>query len=164
MANGIFFDLTALHHLRVPKIVTDTGKITLQTYAGTTFNMLQFGGTTASYPALKRAGNTIQVRNADDSGYADLTVRNLTVNLTPSATAGLVQLAFRKNGAFDSTTRIIAGLEAGTAGFVLSGSAQFDHDADDYFEAWIFCQYNSLHFTAAAYCNFFDGEVLSLGD
>lgn len=38
--------------------------------AGTSFGRLQFGGTTSSYPALKRSGATMETRLADDSGFA----------------------------------------------------------------------------------------------
>lgn len=41
---------------------------------GTTFNRLQFGGTSSSYPSLKRNLTAIDVRLADDSGYAPLAV------------------------------------------------------------------------------------------
>ncbi len=35
------------------------------------FNRLQFGGTTSSFPAIKRSTTTLQARLADDSAYAD---------------------------------------------------------------------------------------------
>ena len=38
--------------------------------AGTDFNRLQFGGTTASFPAIKRSGTEIHARFADDSAFA----------------------------------------------------------------------------------------------
>jgi hypothetical protein len=34
------------------------------------FNRIQFGGTTTSFPALKRSGTVLQARLADDSGFA----------------------------------------------------------------------------------------------
>jgi hypothetical protein len=40
--------------------------------AGSDFSRLQFGGTTNSFPSLKRAGAQLQVRLADDSAYAVL--------------------------------------------------------------------------------------------
>lgn len=48
------------------------GKLLLQNAASTDFSMLQFGGTSASFPAFKRSGTTIQARLADDTGYATL--------------------------------------------------------------------------------------------
>lgn len=40
--------------------------------AGTGFGRLQFGGTTSSFPSIKRNGAIIDLRLADDSAYADL--------------------------------------------------------------------------------------------
>lgn len=48
------------------------GALLLQNNAGTDFGRLQFGGTTSSFPALKRSTTDIQVRLADDSGYAGM--------------------------------------------------------------------------------------------
>lgn len=48
------------------------GVIRLTNNAQTDFTRLQFGGTTSSFPALKRSSTDIQVRLADDSGYAGL--------------------------------------------------------------------------------------------
>jgi hypothetical protein len=56
------------------------GVFTLTNNAGTDFGRLQFGGTTSSFPALKRNGTALDVRLADDSGYADLNVRNISSN------------------------------------------------------------------------------------
>jgi hypothetical protein len=43
------------------------------------FNRLQFGGTTSSFPALKRTGTAINVRLADDSADAGLTAATLAL-------------------------------------------------------------------------------------
>jgi len=56
------------------------GVFTLYNNALTDFGRLQFGGTTSSFPALKRAGATLQVRLADDSASAALLVAGLTIN------------------------------------------------------------------------------------
>lgn len=48
------------------------GRVLLQNQAQNDFNLLQFGGTTSAFPALKRNGALIDVRLADDSGYANL--------------------------------------------------------------------------------------------
>lgn len=45
------------------------GIMTLQNNAQTDFTRLQFGGTTASFPALKRSTTTLQARLADDSAF-----------------------------------------------------------------------------------------------
>lgn len=46
------------------------GIITLYNNAATDFNRLQFGGTSSSFPALKRSSAALEVRLADDSAYA----------------------------------------------------------------------------------------------
>jgi hypothetical protein len=56
------------------------GVIRLANSAATDFGRLQFGGTTSSFPAIKRSSATLQVRLADDSAYADLAVKGLTAN------------------------------------------------------------------------------------
>jgi hypothetical protein len=47
------------------------GVLTLLNAAASAFTRLQFGGTTASFPALKRSTTSLQVRLADDSGYGN---------------------------------------------------------------------------------------------
>jgi hypothetical protein len=49
------------------------GVLELLNNAGTNFGRLQFGGTTASFPSLKRSAATLAVRLADDSADAALT-------------------------------------------------------------------------------------------
>lgn len=46
------------------------GVLTLSNYSGTDFDRLQFGAATSGFPALKRSTTTLQVRLADDSGFA----------------------------------------------------------------------------------------------
>lgn len=46
------------------------GLIKIANAADTDFGRLQFGGTTSSFPALKRSSATLQARLADDSAYA----------------------------------------------------------------------------------------------
>jgi len=48
------------------------GVLKLEDNSGTAFNRLQFGGTTASYPAIKRSSTILQSRLADDSDFAPL--------------------------------------------------------------------------------------------
>lgn len=50
------------------------GIITLANYVSNDFTRLQFGGTTSSFPSIKRNGTGLDIRLADDSGYAALTV------------------------------------------------------------------------------------------
>lgn len=55
------------------------GSITLTNTAETGFNLLQFGGTTEDFPALKKVGNGIHVRVASDDAYGMMTVGDLEV-------------------------------------------------------------------------------------
>ncbi len=55
-------------HLQTPS----NGVLTLLNAAASDFNRLQFGGTSASFPSLKRSTTFLQARLADDSGYASL--------------------------------------------------------------------------------------------
>jgi hypothetical protein len=52
----------------------------LSNNAGSDFTRLQFGGTTSSFPALKRNGMALDIRLADDSAYAGLNLGYLGVN------------------------------------------------------------------------------------
>ncbi len=62
------------------------GVIMLSNSAGSDFSRLQFGGTTSSFPALKRNSARIDVRLADDSGYAEIVANKF------SSDAGGVQI------------------------------------------------------------------------
>jgi hypothetical protein len=62
------------------------GVFTILNNAETDFDRLQFGGTSASFPALKRSGAGLQVRLADDTGYASIATS--IVNLDKTITAG----------------------------------------------------------------------------
>jgi hypothetical protein len=48
------------------------GEIRLSNAAGTDFSRLQFGGTTTSFPAIKRAGTALEIVLANDGGYTQL--------------------------------------------------------------------------------------------
>ena len=61
------------------------GVIRLTNDAGTSFNRLQFGGTTNAFPAIKRNGAGIEFRLADDSGHASITASKL---ILPNTTTG----------------------------------------------------------------------------
>jgi hypothetical protein len=51
------------------------------------FNMLKLGGTSSSFPSLKRSSAILQVRLADDSGYTTLDAQ-IRLQGTAPATAG----------------------------------------------------------------------------
>lgn len=46
------------------------GNLRISNWAGNNFGLLQFGGTTSSFPAWKRSSATLQARLADDSDFA----------------------------------------------------------------------------------------------
>jgi hypothetical protein len=58
------------------------GVIKLSNYAGNDFNRLQLGGTTSAFPAIKRNGTGIDIRLADDSGFAPLAAAKLELLAT----------------------------------------------------------------------------------
>lgn len=62
------------------------GVALIRNYANTDFGRLQLGGTTSSFPALKRSGATIQARLADDSDYATFHAKTYSVNGTAGFT------------------------------------------------------------------------------
>jgi hypothetical protein len=71
-----------------------SGIIQLQNTAENDFSRLQFGGTTSSFPSLKRNGTAIDVRLADDSNYALLNTGATFIKgsgTTASTTALLVE-------------------------------------------------------------------------
>jgi hypothetical protein len=61
------------------------GNLYLSDQGGTTFGLLQLGGTTSSYPAIKRNGIAINIRLADDSGDAGITAAGGTFSGTVTA-------------------------------------------------------------------------------
>ena len=75
------------------------------------FNRLQFGGTTSSFPSLKRSGTTLQVRLGDDTGFGGFTAANLNSasnlylgnfqNSLKSNSSGVIQLQNTAENDFD---------------------------------------------------------------
>lgn len=95
------------------------GNLVFKNNAGSDFGRLQLGGTTSSFPALKRNGASLDLRLADDSGYANLAVQGLTcsqgVAIGSSHTVG-----WNSNGSYlfgNATT----GANTGTMRLVASG-------------------------------------------
>lgn len=69
-------------------------------YTSTDFGLLQFGGTTSAFPALKRSSNGIHIRLADDSGYAPVIMSSLGLNVAaPIAGLGMDAVLFASLGA-----------------------------------------------------------------
>ena len=98
------------------------GNLTLYNSAASDFGRINFGGTSSSFPALKRSTTTIQARLADDSSYADIRVR-------------AVQHSTGARPTCDSTSR-------GTTWYVAGGAGVADtfeicrKDASDVY-AWV---------------------------
>lgn len=69
-------------------IFKSDGVATLSDNSDASWGRLQFGGTTSSYPALKRSTTSLQVRLADDSGDGGFSTGALTATGTLSITDG----------------------------------------------------------------------------
>jgi hypothetical protein len=68
------------------------GIVQLVNAAQNDFNRLQFGGTTSSFPALKRSSASLIVRLADDSANADLESASLKTDAPAGGTAATWKL------------------------------------------------------------------------
>lgn len=64
------------------------GNLILSNNAATDFNLLQFGGTTSSFPALKRSTVILQCKLADDSAFAAFNALDITANAGTAIPAG----------------------------------------------------------------------------
>jgi hypothetical protein len=64
------------------------GVLELLNNAGTSFNRIQFGGTTTSFAAIKLSGTGLAVRLADDSADTSLSASSLTLSGNTVNTAG----------------------------------------------------------------------------
>lgn len=62
------------------------GRLALYNNSASGFDLLQFGGTTSSFPSLKRSSAELQVRLADDSDYATFHAKTYSVNGTAGFT------------------------------------------------------------------------------
>lgn len=74
----------------------------------TSFGRLQFGGTTSSYPALKRSSATLQVRLADDSAYAAFRALQFETDATGIGFFNAAPVAQQVSGA-DLTNSVASG-------------------------------------------------------
>jgi hypothetical protein len=105
-----------------------SGIVTLEQNGGGGFDRLQFGGTTSSYPALKRSGATLQVRRADDSAFTDLRADQFVITADDASSAtmfnqyGLVlssssSLSFRSGGNGTVQDSFVARVSSGVFAF-----------------------------------------------
>lgn len=58
------------------------GNIRIANAAGTDFGRLQFGGTSASFPSVKRSGTDLHARLADDSAFTSISALSFTATST----------------------------------------------------------------------------------
>jgi hypothetical protein len=95
---------------------TIDGRLLLRNNLGTAFDRLQFGGITASFPALKPNGAALNVRLADDSADAALTAATAAAgtNTNQVATTAFVQ------SAVSPAINIWAPVDASGAGLTLT--------------------------------------------
>lgn len=63
--------------------------------------LIQFAGTSSSFPALKRSGGILQVRAADDSGYASIQANNFTAITDLQLNNATSKLSGGSAGSFD---------------------------------------------------------------
>lgn len=68
------------------------GQLTLTNSAINDFSRLQFGGTTSSFPAIKRSGAAVAFRLADDSADASITAAGITFSGGLKSAGGAVTL------------------------------------------------------------------------
>lgn len=66
--------------------------------ASNAFNRLMFGGSTSSFPALKRSTTTLQVRLADDSADAILQAADIILSSVPTADPHVVGKVWANSG------------------------------------------------------------------
>lgn len=96
------------------------GQILLRNNAGTDFSRLQFGGTTSSFPSLKRSTTFLQARLADDSAYTFFmgglfTAGTITVVSNTSANSCGTTAAVMSTGSNDNSGSFTVGATSGTS-------------------------------------------------
>lgn len=96
------------------------GVLRFSNAASTGFTMTQYGGTTSSFPAIKRSAATLAIRLADDSADATLTAKTQTAgdNTTAVATTAFVTAAISASGGGTVSSVQASG---GTTGLTFSG-------------------------------------------
>lgn len=99
------------------------GLITLLNATGTDFGRLNFGGTTAAFPALKRSLTGLQVRLADDSGYGSMTALNLySTGQVSAGTNSSIYWSTRASMSSPADGKVKIGINNDTSGAVLDFS------------------------------------------
>lgn len=84
---GTFIAFSASSSIYCPS----NGVLELTNAAANDFGRLQLGGTTSSFPSLKRSGASLQARLADDSGFGVMQAKLTTdTNATTGLTGGVL--------------------------------------------------------------------------
>lgn len=100
---------------------TADGVFMLRNNAGTDFSRLMFGGSTSSFPALKRSSTSLQVRLADDSNYSNIAADYVWTQ--PHSVAGLVSAVTLTAGARSFVTDATQTISAGLGTVVVGGGS-----------------------------------------
>jgi hypothetical protein len=103
-STGAYYAWTAKSRIKSPS----DGVVTLLNAAETDFTRLQFGGTTASFPAIKRTGAQFDLLLADESDFTTVRLANVrAVRAAATASAGEV--------AYGGTTATTVGAAGGAS-------------------------------------------------
>lgn len=102
------------------------GLLLVTNAAGTDFTRMQFGGSTASFPAIKRNGAALNFVLADDSSHCDINANAATLTSTLTAAGATLSGALSgTSAAFSSTLSAIGsiGYATGAGGTVTQGNS-----------------------------------------
>lgn len=99
--NSMFVDSVFGHRTGTLLSGGVNGNLRLTDNAGTSFGLLQFGGTTASFPSLKRSTTGLIVRLADDSADAPITASTVTAS-TSMTLGGVTRTSWPSGAATNS--------------------------------------------------------------
>lgn len=102
------------------------GVYTFFNNAGSDFNRLQFGGTTSSFPALKRSGTTLQHRLADDSADGPMSASNGTFSGTLTVGGATVSTTIASGTSALGTSAIASATCASVVTTAATGTATTD--------------------------------------
>lgn len=91
------------------------GVLKISNNAATDFTRLQFGGTTSSFPALKKNSTALNVRLADDSADAPITAAGITASGIIAGAGGLKRVTAQFDMTSNTTLTNVTGLSVALA-------------------------------------------------
>jgi hypothetical protein len=103
------------------------GNILLQNNAQTGFNLLQFGGTSVSFSAIKSSGTFFSFRSADDANYVDILAKSIVSSGGPIVAAANAVAWGGTTGTTVGAAGAAAALPATPTGYIninVAGTAQ----------------------------------------